>query len=274
MPDVWTVTPPNIRAMLVPDPGYVFVEGDLARADAQVCAWDANADALKTAFQLNHDIHTENARFLYGPGHNYRHDIHVNGKSYRDNAKAAVHATNYGVGYRTLAVSLAISEPKAREFINHWAYKTHPAIGAWHTAATDNIRGHTRPVARNVFGFHRVYTDRTDYLLSQYLAWICQSTVSIVINKGMRRIDCCEEVFGRARCGQCVACRFPADTLRLKLQVHDSVLVCVRQDCLERVAPEIKAALEVEVPYPDPLTIPVELKYSDTDWGHMQELKL
>ena len=271
MPDVWTITPPNIRAMLVPDPGYVFVEGDLARADAQVCAWDADAPALKHAFQTNLDIHTENAAFLYGTGLDYRHTVHVNGKTFRDNAKAGVHAVDYAVGFRTLAQSLAVPEPRARDFISDWCFTKHPAIGEWHRRNNRNIEGHSRPVARNVFGFHRVYTDRSSYLLSQYLAWICQSTVSIVINKGMRRIDCCEELFGRKRCGECVACQYPAGTIKLKLQVHDSILTAVRAERVAEIAPHIKRALEIVVPYPDPLVIPVELKWSADDWGHMHE---
>lgn len=274
MPDVWTITPPNIRAMLVPDPGYVFLEGDLARADAQVCAWDADDEGLKHAFQNNIDIHTENAKFLYGPNLDYRHTIHVNGASYRDNAKKGVHAVDYAVGYKTLAQSIAVSEYRARDFINWWVFKQHPAIGEWHRRNDRNIRGHSRPVAKNAFGFHRVYTDRSDYLLSQYLAWICQSTVSIVINKGMRRIDCAEEIMGRSRCGVCVRCRVGLDIVKIKLQIHDSVLLCIKQEAVRIVAPLIHEALRIPVPYPDPLTIPVELKWSERDWGHMVPFNL
>src|SRR5215467_7986029 len=100
--DPYTLPPPNVRQMVVPDPGYVLVEADLARADAQVCAWDANCRELKEVFQRGDDIHSDNARWLYGKDINPR-ALHVNGMSFRDNAKRAVHLSDYAGGGWILA---------------------------------------------------------------------------------------------------------------------------------------------------------------------------
>lgn len=99
--DPWSLKLPNLRSCFLPDPGFALVEGDLARADAQVIAWEAEAAELKRQLAADEDIHSDNADMLYG--HVWRgrklvrtRDInpramHTNGMSYRDCAKRWVH---------------------------------------------------------------------------------------------------------------------------------------------------------------------------------------
>lgn len=271
--DPYGVELPNIRSMIVPDRGYVLVEADLARADAQVCAWDAGCAALKVAFARGDDIHSDNARWMYGQQIAPR-SLHVNGMSFRDNGKRAVHLTDYAGGYRTLAASCALAERRAAEFIHYWSRELHPEIGAWHDDWTDRMRGRRMVVATNKFGFRRIYTDRTDRLLGQVLAWICQSTVSVVINKAMKRIDCAEDIMGRPRCGGCVVCNLRnSDDLHILLQVHDSVLMQIREQRVAEIIPLVLEAMQVTVPYTDPLVIATEIKFSPRHWGDMHEWK-
>ena len=57
---------PPIRSLIQPDPGWVLVDADFDRADAQLVAWSANEPRLKVIFQSGMDIHTENAARIYG----------------------------------------------------------------------------------------------------------------------------------------------------------------------------------------------------------------
>ena len=252
MSDPWTITLPNIRSMIVPDPGFVLVEADLARADAQVCAWDSGCEDLKAAFQRGDDIHSDNARWLYGRDINPRTG-HINGMSFRDNAKRAVHLANYAGGYQTLAQSCALQEQHAASFLHWWTLTKHPAIGEWHDRKAREIRSRKTPVATNAFGFRRIYTDRTDRLLGQVLAWICQSTVSVVINKALLRFH--NEL----------------PEAQLLLQVHDSVLMQIPSAHWPALAPAVTECMKVVVPYPHPLIIPSEIKWSASSWGEMEK---
>jgi hypothetical protein len=114
--DPYVLRLPNIRACFRPDPGYVLVEADLERADAQVCAWDADCQDLKHAFQTGEDIHTDNAIELYGKLPNVR-ALHVNGLSFRDNAKKWVHATDYAGGARTISQAISCKKIKLRALV-------------------------------------------------------------------------------------------------------------------------------------------------------------
>lgn len=269
--DPWVLAPPNIRSMLVPDPGWCLVEADLSGADAQVVAWDAGSETLKRLLRANADLHTANAYHLYGrqcpPP---RSSVHINGMTFRDNAKRAVHLTNYAGGYRTLAQSCSVTEARATDFIRWWSRVEHPAIAEWHDRVETQLRSRKMPAIRNAFGFRRIYTDRPDRLLGQALAWIAQSTVAIVINRAMLQLDCNADLLHRPRCGTCLACQQPG-TIQLMLQVHDSVLLQVRSDLCPALFPEIISCCAVTVPYDDPLIIPVELKWSASDWGSMEK---
>lgn len=237
-----TISLPNIRKMFKADKGYCLVEGDLERADAQVVAWDAGDEALKAIFKTGLDMHTVNAQAIFRSEKINTHQ--------RDLAKKGVHAVNYGVKARTLAASLGISLDAAQKFIDDWLH-AHPAIKHWHDRIDTQLML-TRQVT-NIWGFRRYYFDRIETLLPQALAFIGQSTVAITINKALLQIHS----------------QFPS--IQLLLQVHDSLLMQVPNNQMPATLPKIKAAMEITIPYPDPLTIPINLKWSSTNWGDMKE---
>lgn len=57
---------PNLRKMFIPDPGFFLFDVDLAGADAQVVAWEAEDDDLKAKFRSGQKIHALNAKDIYG----------------------------------------------------------------------------------------------------------------------------------------------------------------------------------------------------------------
>lgn len=267
-PDPWVLPPPNVRSMLVPSPGYVLVEADLERADAQVCAWDAGCPSLKRIFSQGLDVHSDNARspWMYGPNVNPRH-LHFNGMTFRDNAKRAVHLADYAGGASTLASSAGISRANAEGFLRYWTKQAHPEIGAWHDKYERLLGSRKLPVIKNAFGFRRMYTDRPERLLGQALAWVCQSTVAIVINRCLLRLYNDMELSGNWGL-QLLGTFQSADTT---LQVHDSVLMQVPAETAPDVFSAIHSRMQIMVPYTDPLIIPSALKWSPTSWGEMQK---
>lgn len=232
---------PNIRKLFIPDEGKVIIDCDLARADAQVVAWDAGDDVLKQMFREGADIHTENAKTIFGPSA---------GKPERQKAKAGVHAVNYGVKGRTLAAALGVTVAEAEHFIDTWM-AAHPPIKKWHERIENDL--HTTRSIRNVFGYRRYYFDRLDNLLSQALAWIPQSTVGLVTNFGLLNIY------------------KNLPEVDLLLQVHDSLVMQCDRDKIAELAPKILEQMSVIVPYEDPLIIPVGFDWSEKSWGDVQK---
>lgn len=237
-----TVELPNIKKIFIPDPGFYFCDSDLAQADAQVVAWEADDQKLKEIFRdPERDLHDENADTIFG-----RHD-----GIYRKRAKAGVHAVNYYVKARTLAAALGISIYEAEKFIDTW-FSAHPRIYDWQQRIQRDLQ--TTRTVTNKFGNRKIFYGRTDRALPEALAWIPQSTVALVINRAWKRLDALGD-----------------PDIQILLQVHDSLAYQVRQRTFRRKLPIIAECFQVVVPYDDPLIIPAGLAYSDKSWGHVRE---
>ena len=241
---------PNVRRFFKPDPGYILFDVDLAGADAQIVAWEADDEPLKEAFRAHAagkgpKVHCVNAKAIFGA------KAGPDGKvePYYSRAKAGVHATNYGAKARTLAAALSCSVGEAEQFQSDW-FRAHPAIREWHERTQRNLET-TRSV-RNAFGFVRTYFDRIENLLPEALAWVPQSTVAIIIDTAYNRIT---------------------DTLPdidILLQVHDSLVGQCPIELWPQRKKQIRECLEVVVPYADPLIVPTGLQTSRVSWGDVQ----
>jgi len=242
---------PNVRKFFLPDPGHILFDVDLAGADAQIVAWEANDEPLKQAFRdhaagKGPKVHCVNSRAIFGAlaGPDGKTD------PYYSRAKAGVHLTNYGGKARTAAAALGVSIAAAEHFQSTW-FALHPAIAEWHNRVENDLRT-TRSV-RNPFGFVRTYFDRLDNLLPEALAWVPQSSVAIIIDTAYNRIT--EEL----------------PEVQILLQVHDSLVGQTKIEDWPLLKPKIRQALHVVIPYPDPLVVPTGLKTSTRSWGEAKD---
>ncbi len=234
---------PNLRSTIIPDPGYTIFNCDLERADLQVVAWEADDAALKQMLREHVDIHTENAKDLWG--------VSTPTEQQRHFGKTFVHLTNYGGGGRTCAIKCNITVHQADLLQRRW-FEIHPGILEWHRRTKAALLG-TRTV-RNVFGYRRVYFDRIEGLLPEGLAWVPQSTVAILISLMQMAIE--ETLGGRAP---------------ILLQVHDSIVGQYRTYDEAEVLRLIHKASQIVTPYPDPLFIPLDLATSTSSWGEVEK---
>lgn len=230
---------PNIRKLLQPDPGYILCDCDLAQADAQVVAWEADDAELKAIFRdPKADLHDENSKTIYGKLT----------KEFRQKSKAGVHLTNYGGKAPTCARALGITIHEAERFQRRW-FEAHPGILDWHRRVLNQLE--SSRCIYNKFGNRRYYFDRIDGILPQALAWIPQSTVALVIDRGMVNLD--EQL-----------------PVELLLQVHDSCVFQFKEQEFPHILLKVKKCLEIEVPYDDPLIIPTSADISRVSWGDVK----
>lgn len=246
---------PNVRRMFVPDPGYTIVDADLSGADAQVVAWEADDEKLKTFFRTGASIHLANGEDLLGkefteaPGH-HKDPGTPKGKLY-DALKRFVHGTNYLGSARTLSQTPEIGWPESICKIRQrrWLDELHPGIRGWHNRVRSELSSNR--AVRNRFGYRIVYFDRIDSVLSQAVAWGPQSTVAEVCFRG----------------GLAVRKHIP--WVEFLLQVHDSLVFQIPNHRAGEASTLdlLREHLRVVVPYPDPLTIPWGIASSNKSWG-------
>jgi len=256
---------PNIRSMFIPDDGFIFFDADLDRADLQVVAWESNELLLKTALKLGADIHLMNTYLLEGKdpppleelverhgkkdactcGPRCYWDYRTPRSHQREFSKVFCHATNYGGKSRTVAAHTGRTVHDIDQAQKRW-FKSNPGIESWHTRTDAQIKRHR--FVENRFGYRWYIFDRLEAVLPEALAWVPQSTVSIIINKIWKNIhDNLPEV-------------------EILLQVHDS-LAGQYPKHLTEMPERIKKEASIVVPYEDPLVIPFGVKTSLESWG-------
>lgn len=256
---------PNIRSMFIPDPGYVFFDGDLDRADLQVVVWESDDAMLKAALRQGVDIHLLNAYVLQNKAVPPLEELVETHPKYLDHrqplnalrefAKIFCHGTNYLGQPRTMSAHTGWLIRDIERAQATW-FGAHPGIKAWHTRVINQVTRHR--FVENRFGYRWYIFDRVDAIMPEAVAWIPQSTVSIVINKIWSAIY---NRFGE-RGGQ----PLQLPDAEVLLQVHDSLCGQFRADM-----PHLRQVIQdlgcIRVPYEDPLSIPFSVKVSERSWG-------
>lgn len=287
--------------MFVPDPGYTICDADLAGADAQVVAWEAGDEDLKSAFRAGIKIHVHNARAMWPHEHKdmTNEEIADHSKFYKP-VKQGVHATNYGATSNALVSRIGWNKKFADEFRDRW-FAAHPEIKQWHKrferylngtqcwncdnldvslgAACNKCGVALGRCVKNRFGFRRMFFDRMDgQILPQALAWVPQSTVAFCTELGWTNIAYGHTLdlmtgFSEIETHQWKEWLVCPDAynkwhniMQFLIQVHDSIVFQV-PNAYEDDIPEMVNDMRVIVPYNDPLIIPLGFKYSRKSWG-------
>lgn len=253
---------PNIKKLFVPEPHFVYIDVDLEQADAQIVAWESGCQRQKDIFlDPTKDFHSENAIGFYEgikgePVGKYEVDLGggvmmVKAEDqWRKPLKAGGHATNYRTTAPTLANALNCTNSEAQDFIDTW-FELNPEILEWHKRTEEEVYG--RGYVENKFGFRRRFLGRIDHnTLAEAQAWVPQSSVGNVINKGWTNIE--KFINKKTLIGP----DFWAggkDFVSVAFQVHDSLVMKVHENDIKHVLPEIRECMLVEIPYDDPLTI-------------------
>lgn len=247
---------PNIRSMFIPDFGHTFFDGDLDRADLQVVVWESNDAMLKAALRMGVDIHLLNAFVLEGKDPPPLDELVETHPKYRDHrgprkllrefAKVFCHGTNYGGGARTMAAHTGRTVAEIDRAQKIW-FGAHPGIKQWHDRVKAQVTKYR--FVENKFGYRWYIFDRIDSVIPEAIAWVPQSTVSIVINKIWTNIY------------------NNLPDVEVLLQVHDSLAGQFPSHMLDSMPQKIKEQARIVIPYEDPLVIPFGLKLSDKSWG-------
>jgi uracil-DNA glycosylase family 4 len=267
---------PNVRSLFGPDPGCTFFDMDLDRADLQVMAWDADEPLLKEALKKKVDLHLLNVYVLDSKDpppleelvetHPRYPDHRGPRKLKREFAKVFCHATDYLGKARTVAAATGrtVYETERAQKIY---LETYSGIKRWQDRVIEEVK--KKRYVENRFGYRWYIFDRIDdQVMPEAVAWIPQSTVSIVINRiWMNLFQDAPEAewnFDMEHVYKLLARR---DWIEVLLQVHDSLAgsfpTTKKAACLQR----LEELSRVVIPYDDPLIIPTGISTSEISWG-------
>jgi len=234
--------PPNVRRIIIPDPGYTFFDIDLSSADLRIVVWESDCRKMKEWFREGKDPYTETAKEYYNDPSITKKDPR------RELFKRFGHATNYLGKARNIAPKVGLSIPAA-ERTQRWYFDKFPEIERWQEKVVATL--YSTGTLRNVFGYRRKFLDRIDNtMLGEAAAWIPQSTIAVLINHAWVNLWL----------------NLPPPTVEVLLQNHDS-LAGQFLSSVPGLQERILENCQVTLPYEDPLVIPVGLKTSELSWG-------
>lgn len=235
---------PNCRELFIPDTGKIFFDSDLDSADLRIVVAISGASDLQQMLNEGLKPYVELMKEYYNdPTKN------KNSAEYKI-FKGFAHGTHYLGSSAGLAPRLGLLVHEVDK-LQKWYLQRNPEIHTWHNELRKQV--YNRGWIENVFGYRKYFFNKKFPTLMQVAAaWEPQSSVGLLINRGMVAID-----------NAYTAGELPVEVL---LQVHDSLAgqyPIDRPDCKEKI---IKLC-EIELPYSTPITIPVDIHTSLKSWG-------
>lgn len=232
---------PNVRTLFVPDEGHTFFDIDLSSADLRIVTWESDCREMKAMLREGKNPYVEVAKEYYRD-----QTITKKHPRYRD-FKSLAHGTHYLGTPPGLASRIGLSVHEV-ERIQNWYFGKFPEIKRWQEDFKDQVA--KRRYIENVFGYRCYIFDRIQgNVFNEAIAWLPQSTVGCLINRAYVEID--EQL----------------PQVDVLLQVHDSLAGQFQTHLKDWAIGEIVRLSQIELPYDDPLVIPVGVKTSNRSWG-------
>jgi len=250
--------PPSVRRIFIADEGMTLVEVDKSQAEARVVAWLSGDERMKEVFRSGGDIHKRVASMIFG-----KREEDVTSEE-RSLAKRMVHATNYCQGTNTMAEFCGVSVGEARKLRERY-FATFPGVLRWQRRVAETLMKRGRTLL-NPFGRRRLFLGRMavnretgepelNDTVREAIAFLPQSTVVDDVNMGMTDLFYMME-----------------GEMEVLHQVHDSILVQVKDEVVEEWVRRVKRVMEREIWVEgERVVIPVEVKVGK-NWGEMKKV--
>jgi uracil-DNA glycosylase family 4 len=251
---------PMIRSLIDAPPGWTFVCADYSQIELRIAALLSNDHRMKMIFQTGGDIHTETAAFILGKR---PQDLT---KEERKMAKAVNFGLLYGMGWPKLIIyardnyGVTMTEHQAKAFRVRY-FETYNALPKWHERQRRCVRAFGQVVSPS----GRI----------RHLPGIESSDQGVRAEAERQGINSPVQGFGsgdlKAMAMVEVSQSFDWDSIRIKGEVHDSILMWIKTELLRSILPQIKEIMEAPSLLADfgvNMTVPLVADFEIGAWGN------
>ena len=249
---------PSIRSAFIPDPGCLFVSGDLSQAELRtiaVLSGDTNLQGIY--LDTGRSLHKEVAAEFYGD--NYTYEQYVRAKN-----------INFGVAYWQSAFSFAqiyhMPIGEAQNYIDFW-WDRFPKVWAWTKEMEQVVM--TEGEIQSPFGHKRRF----------YIIPAEEGARLHIVKEGInfkpQNIAANVTLWALIKFCKHLKVNDMWHIAQPRITVHDSILVNVREKHVEEIASLLKGFMESAVKEAIGWTFPFLADFSvGKDWGTMSELTI
>lgn len=256
---------PMIRSLIDAPPGWKFLQADYSQIELRLAAHLANDRQMKHIFQTDGDIHSATASVILGK------PVEKLTKEERKMAKAVNFGLLYGMGAPKLVIyardnyGVDMTPGQAKAFRTRY-FENYSGLLPWHERQRNCVRTFGQVVSlsgriRRLPGIHSSDQGVRAEAERQSINSPVQGFGSGDL-KAMGMIEI-HETFGR-------------DEVQIKGEVHDSVLMWVRDEIWMDVVPQIKAIMESPKLLKDfriKMSVPLKVDLEIGPWGNGKELE-
>ena len=237
----------RIRKVFVPQEGCVFMDADYSQIELRVLAHMSDDKQLIEAYQMEQDIHRITASKVFNTPFEEVTDLQ------RRNAKAVNFGIVYGISSFGLSQDLSISPKEARTYIDEY-FKTYPGIKSFLDKMVSDAK--EKGYCETLFGRRRPVPElkSTNFNQRSFGERVAmnspiQGTAADIIKYAMINVYDALKAEGLKS--------------KLILQIHDELLVEVRQDEVD----EVREILTREMQNACELAVKLEIDlHTGTDW--------
>ena len=214
----------RIRQAFIAPPGYVLLAADYSQIELRIMAHLSGDESLRAAFAADRDVHQATAAEVFGVG------LDAVTPDQRRTAKVINFGLIYGMSPFGLARNLGIERGAAQQYVERY-FQRYPGVKRF----MDETRAQARQIGyvETVFG-RRLYlpdirsgnTQLRQYAERSAINAPMQGTAADIIKRAMITID-----------AWCTRGDAPA---RLIMQVHDELVLEVREDAVEQVSAAVR----------------------------------
>lgn len=224
---------PMIRSLIGSPPGWTFVCSDFSQIELRIAALLSNDHRMKSIFQAKGDIHSNTASFILGK------PIDKLTKEERKMAKAVNFGLLYGMGWPKLVVyardnyGVDMTDAQAQAFRTRY-FEIYSSLPVWHERQRRVVRalGQVSSLSGRI----------------RHLPGVHSSEKGIRAESERQAINSPVQGFGSGDLKVMAMLEIhqtlPWEEVRIKGEVHDSILLWVRSDTLDRNLPQIKNIME------------------------------
>ena len=215
---------PNIRRVFVADPGCQFISADLSQAELRTIAVLSGDTELQAIYlDTNRSLHKEVASQFYGEGYTY--EQYVRAKN-----------INFGVAYGQSAFTFAqmyhMPQEEAQAYIDFW-WGRFPKVKEWRKLVEQQMleKGELQSPFGHKRRFYIIPQEKKAYIhaVNQAISFEPQNiAANITLFAVIRLVN---ELLN-------------PEVAQVRITVHDSIVVCAREDHISETAQVMKETIE------------------------------